>query len=314
MNPSTGAGITDFSPCTIGNICSALGRNSVKSDCLAANRGVVTISGNQCGNGIVEQGEDCDCGGVESCGNNTCCDATTCKFMNNAVCDDSNEDCCTNCQLASSSLVCRPSTGECDPEEKCTGTTSVCPKDQTAPDGQKCGNSTAGLQCASGQCTSRDLQCKTLMGSITKSNDTYACDSSNCQLSCASPEFGPGTCYGMQQNFLDGTTCGGGGKCNNGQCQGSSGIKEIGSWIDQHRNVVIGVAAAIGGVLLLSLLSCIWRCCTHRKTPARKHSPRQWTPGRGPPMGTVPNGWDRHPQDDWQPPPPTFGGPSVRYA
>ena len=71
------------------------------------------------------------------------------------------------------------------------------------------------MTCSSGHCTSRDLQCKTLMGSYTQNNDTYACDSSNCQLSCASPEFGPQVCYGMQQNFLDGTTCGGGGKCQN---------------------------------------------------------------------------------------------------
>jgi hypothetical protein len=71
------------------------------------------------------------------------------------------------------------------------------------------------LTCASGQCTSRDLQCKTLMGSYTQNNDTYACDDLSCQLTCASPEFGPNVCYSMQQNFLDGTACGGGGKCEN---------------------------------------------------------------------------------------------------
>lgn len=106
MNPSTSSGITDFSPCSIGNICSALGRNSVKSTCLSANRGVTTISGQQCGNGIVEEGEDCDCGGTEGCGNNACCDPTTCKFKSGAVCDDSNEACCNNCQLATNGTVC----------------------------------------------------------------------------------------------------------------------------------------------------------------------------------------------------------------
>ncbi|KAL9640763.1 MAG: hypothetical protein Q9164_000078 [Protoblastenia rupestris] len=55
MNPSNGEGVTDFSPCTIGNVCSALGRNSVKSSCLSDNRGVPTIEGQQCGNGIVEE-------------------------------------------------------------------------------------------------------------------------------------------------------------------------------------------------------------------------------------------------------------------
>ena len=215
MNPSTTENIHDFSPCSVGNICAALGRNSVKSECLSDNKGVTTITGNQCGNGIVEEGEDCDCGGEESCGDNNCCNAKTCKFKDGAVCDDSNEDCCRSCQFASAGTVCRPSTGECDPQETCPGTTALCPEDQSAPDGQGCGQGSDRLQCASGQCTSRNQQCKTLMGSYTAKNDTYACNSQDCSLSCASPEFGPGVCYQMQQNFLDGTTCGGGGKCQN---------------------------------------------------------------------------------------------------
>ena len=215
MNPSTSEGIVDFSPCSVGNVCSALGRNSVKSSCLSDNRGVTTIAGHQCGNGIVEEGEDCDCGGEENCRTNNCCDPKTCKFKNNAVCDDSNEDCCKGCQFSSAGTVCRPSTGQCDPQETCSGTSPLCPVDQTAPDGQSCGNSSQNLQCASGQCTSRNQQCKTLMGSYTTKNDTYACNSQDCTLSCASPEFGPNVCYSMQQNFLDGTVCGGGGKCQN---------------------------------------------------------------------------------------------------
>lgn len=212
MNPSTAQGITRFSPCSIGNVCSAIGRNSVKSTCLSNNRGVTTISGQTCGNGIVEGDEQCDCGGETGCGNNQCCDAKTCKFKNNAVCDDSNEDCCKSCQFASANTVCRASSGTCDPEEKCTGNSPYCPDDKTQADGTDCGN---GLKCASGQCTSRDQQCKTVMGSYTQGNDTYACDNTNCMLSCASPEFGRGVCYGLQQNFLDGTPCVGGGKCQN---------------------------------------------------------------------------------------------------
>jgi Metallo-peptidase family M12/Disintegrin len=212
MNPSTGDGVTSFSPCTIGNICSAMGRNSVKTDCLSDNTGVTTITGHECGNGIVEEGEDCDCGGTEGCGNNKCCDPNTCKFTTGSVCDDANEECCRGCQLATKGTVCRPSTGSCNPEEVCSGTNSTCPADTTTPDGQGCGNN---LECASGQCTSRDLQCKQLMGSYTSNNDTYACDNSDCMLSCASPEFGQNTCYSMQQNFLDGTPCGATGRCSN---------------------------------------------------------------------------------------------------
>ena len=213
MNPSTGQGITHFSPCSIGNICSAIGRNSVKTTCLSDNKDVSTITGQQCGNGIVEPGEECDCGGTEGCGGDPCCDPTTCKFTSGSVCDDSNDDCCHNCQLASNGTICRASTGVCDPQEVCTGTSGTCPADVTTPNGQSCGS--AGLQCASGQCTSRDQQCKTVMGSYTQGNDTHACDSEGCTISCASPEFGVGVCYGLQQNFLDGTECGGNGRCSN---------------------------------------------------------------------------------------------------
>jgi hypothetical protein len=36
-----------------------------------------------CGNGIKEDGEDCDTGGKPS----NCCDPTTCKFKSGAVCE-----------------------------------------------------------------------------------------------------------------------------------------------------------------------------------------------------------------------------------
>ncbi|KAK5713346.1 hypothetical protein LTR17_017656 [Elasticomyces elasticus] len=333
MNPSTSQGITSFSPCSIGNICSAIGRNSVKTECLTDNKQVTTISGQQCGNGIVEPGEECDCGGPEGCGDNNCCEPTTCKFASNAVCDDSNEDCCRNCQLATNGTICRSSTGSCDPQEVCSGTSSTCPVDITAPEGQSCGN---GMQCASGQCTSRDQQCKTVMGSYTQGNDTYACDSSGCTISCASPEFGTGVCYGLQQNFLDGTTCGGGGSCQNGQCKGATVGGQVKSWIDDHKALVIGIAAGVGGLILFSILGCLIRCCKRSrrrsKAPVAPPMPppggwQGWN-GRAPPMQqqyyTQPQhasqGWfDQGANRGYAPPPvpaPAYAprNSSVRYA
>ncbi|KAF2689514.1 ADAM 8 precursor [Lentithecium fluviatile CBS 122367] len=336
MNPSTAENINRFSPCSIGNICSALGRNSVKSTCLTNNRGVTTISGQTCGNGIVEGDEQCDCGGTAGCGNNTCCNPDTCKFVDNAVCDDSNEDCCKNCQFASADTVCRSSSGSCDPEEKCTGSSPYCPDDQTRPNGEDCGN---GLKCASGQCTSRDQQCKTVMGTYTQGNDTYACDNSNCMMSCASPEFPRNTCYGLQQNFLDGTPCTGGGTCSNGQCTGSSVGNEVKSWINDHKTLVIGLASAIGGLIILSILGCCWRSYKRRKNrkvyannvaafrgpppsfpPAAPSQSRSRSRGRRgvpapPPMAHNPsNGWVPQANHGPQSPPPLYRSASVRYA
>lgn len=319
MNPYSTPGVDTFSPCTVGNICSALGRNSVKSTCLVDNKGVVTLSGQKCGNGIVEEGEDCDCGGTAGCGSNTCCDPTTCKFTSNSFCDPSNEGCCTtSCQFSSAGAVCRASTGSCDPQEVCSGTNGTCPADRTAPDGTSCGS---GLQCASGQCTSRDQQCKTLMGSYTSNNDTYACNSQTCTLSCASPEFGPNTCYSMQQNFLDGTECAGGGHCNNGVCEGATVGGEVKSWIDDNKTLVIALASAIGGLLLLAILGCVVRRCRRPRggkgiVPAGRN--KRYASGR--PSYVQNGGWDgpippqMQQRGGWGGPPPLgnpgWGGPA----
>ncbi|KAJ5149624.1 hypothetical protein N7448_001202 [Penicillium atrosanguineum] len=290
MNPYAESDMTTFSPCTVGNICSAIGRNSITSSCLSDNKGVVTITGSQCGNGIVEAGEDCDCGGTEGCGDNSCCDATTCKFKNNAVCDDSNDSCCTSCQYASADTVCRASTGQCDIEEKCTGNSSSCPDDKYEKDGTSCGSS-KGLACASGQCTSRDYQCRTVMGSLLNSNDTWACENTNepsCSLVCGASEvaqeYGSSTCIKMNQNYLDGTPCDSGGKCKSGQCQGSSAL----GWIRQHKNIVIGVCVGVGSLIILALLFCLVNRCKMARNRRRMAKARPYNGYRGPMPGPRP--------------------------
>ncbi|KAG5982923.1 hypothetical protein E4U55_001123 [Claviceps digitariae] len=259
MNPSTGQGITSFSPCSIGNICSGFKSNMVKNNCLMDNRNVQTDVdiGSICGNGIVESGEDCDCGGEAGCKDNKCCDAKTCKFTTNSVCDPSNEDCCTSqCQFASNGTVCRPSTGECDVAESCPGNKATCPDDKHKNNGDSCGND-AGLQCASGQCTSRDLQCQHMANSLTGRNNTKACPDTECMLACTSPDLGPNQCMSYNQYFVDGTSCGGGGFCTNGSCEGSSTAKEIGQWIDNHKAIFIPIVVVVGVLVLIAITSCI---------------------------------------------------------
>ncbi|OJJ02786.1 hypothetical protein ASPVEDRAFT_131600, partial [Aspergillus versicolor CBS 583.65] len=347
MNPSTGQDITKFSPCTIGNICSAIGRNSVKSNCLSDNKGIVTFTGAQCGNGIVEAGEDCDCGGSENCGDNQCCDPGTCKFKDGATCDDTNDDCCVSCKFASADHICRPSTGECDIEEKCTGDSGTCPKNTYKEDGDSCGDNDSGLTCASGQCTSRDAQCESYMGSVTGSNNTRACNDGPfpvCQMWCqADSSFMSQQCTGNSQNYLDGTPCDRGGHCKNGNCEGSK------SWIEAHKNIIIPVVAAVGGLIVLAILMCLFRRYrrnrnTMKPMPAatgyspwpRPMPPPQQTPmrrlsrspgpgygqvpqapfsgpGQGPPRGPIPSPYPGYQgQTPYDVPPPY--SQTVRYA
>ncbi|KAH7040148.1 fungal ADAM-like protein [Microdochium trichocladiopsis] len=329
MNPSTSSTITRFSPCTIGNICTGLLRKSVDGSCMTDNRNVPIITEAQCGNGIVEPGEDCDCGGSASCAQNNCCDATTCKYRGNAVCDPTNEDCCTNqCQFAASGSVCRASTGSCDPQETCPGTSANCPEDSKAPDGDACGASGAGLTCASGQCTSRDLQCRTMVGAMLTNNDTYACNSQGCRVSCQSPELGQNTfgqtCVVMQQYFLDGTPCDGGGKCNRGQCQGSDGFRSFLQLLRDNQNIVIPVCSVVGGLLVIAILSCCWSSCRRRRRRSKMAAAAKVAAAnRGPPppqssWNNYNNGSGSRHGQPYVPnvpmPPPTYGQSSGRRS
>ena len=171
------------------------------------------------------------------------------------------------------------------------------------------------------------------MGVYTQGNDTYACSNSGCQISCASPEFGSNVCYSMQQNFLDGTSCQGGGKCSNGACRGSSVGKEISSWIENNKTLVIALASVIGGLFILSILGCCWsRYRKRQRRAARQAMPRPppaaWGGGQGwhrpPPPPPYMSSGHRQPRTQpsggwengrWQPSaPPAAWQPSVRYA
>lgn len=230
------------------------------------------------------------------------------------MCDDANDSCCSQCQFSPAGTVCRASLGECDLQETCTGNSSTCPADSFKKDGEKCGD-TSGLTCASGQCTSRDYQCRTVMGSLIHDNNTYACPQfdSSCELICTSPSLG--SCFSINQNFLDGTPCGSGGYCHNGRCDGSN----FGSWVEQHKNLVIGVACGVGGLLVLSILWCMINRCRRARTVVKRPPMRPW-PGPMPPPPPQMGQWagpNRGYQGLRAEPPPPYPGPyqsATRYA
>lgn len=281
MNPSVNSRVTQFSPCSIGQICSAWGSGNINTACMRGNEDVPTVSESVCGNGVVDVGEECDCGGEEGCAGNSCCNPTTCRFTQGSVCDPSTQRCCTNqCQLASSGLVCRESVGLCDPQEQCSGDSADCPRDVQLSDGQSCGDGGAGLTCATGVCTSRAMQCSTLLTS-NNSTDTVnsanvtaqACQSTGCQLNCMQTGGlgSDGTCQASERVFRDGTPCGGGSRrCYSGSCSGGSannggesGGNDAASWIRRNRTIFI-VICVVGGVAIIAAVSIIVCCCRQR--------------------------------------------------
>ncbi|XP_058018017.1 disintegrin and metalloproteinase domain-containing protein 20-like [Ahaetulla prasina] len=112
-----------------------------------------------CGNQRVEKGEQCDCGSETQCKSDPCCQAN-CMLRPGAVCAFGL--CCANCQYRQRGTVCREKISSCDLSEYCNGTWEHCPEDMHVQDGAMCND---GVYCYHGNCTTHDMQCKTIFGS-----------------------------------------------------------------------------------------------------------------------------------------------------
>jgi len=81
----------------------------------------------QCGNGMLDPGEECDDGNLDA------------------------GDCCSpTCQFEEAGTLCRPSAGECDPAETCTGASGTCPVDAKSRSGTPCSDD--GNPCTTDLC------------------------------------------------------------------------------------------------------------------------------------------------------------------
>ncbi|KAK7064765.1 zinc metalloprotease [Favolaschia claudopus] len=283
MSPVAQKGEKFFSPCSLGNICSLMtGVSRTNTTCLQdPSNNVDTFSLQMCGNGIVEQGEECDPGeDVDS----PCCDSKTCKFKPGALCDPESSPCCTQqCGFAPSTQVCRPAKdAKCDIPEKCTGNSSTCPTDEMAPNGQSCGGN--GLACASGMCTSVGLQCQQLGSSM---NLSKPCPNpgNTCQVSCQDPTKA-NQCILLTALLVDGSPCGYGGVCASGRCQSNGLFSTAKAWFTQNLQIAIPVAIVAGLVALLILwllVRAMLRCCRGRPDYAGYPAPIA-VPAPGPDM------------------------------
>ncbi|XP_033928676.1 disintegrin and metalloproteinase domain-containing protein 9-like [Melopsittacus undulatus] len=112
-----------------------------------------------CGNGILEKGEECDCGTNEKCLHEGCCSPSNCMLVPGASCYRG--DCCHHCQFHPAGKVCRGEANICDLPEYCNGSSAFCPSDTFKQDGTVCGDNE---HCYEGNCYSHEAQCKALFG------------------------------------------------------------------------------------------------------------------------------------------------------
>ena len=205
-----------------------------------------------CGNGILDDGEECDCGLEKYC-KNPCCNPQTCKKHDSAQC--ASGECCNllTCQIKQAGATCRPSTGSCDLTEKCDGKSEECPEENHAKDYLECENRN---YCFKSKCPSRDAQCQKIFGekSMAMSENecffsfSYGTEVKNVcdKLRCFCDRYCPildyyslfsrrksGNCTYFSRNedsqfgiSSEGVRCGNGMVCSNSQCVNIDFVKK----------------------------------------------------------------------------------------
>ncbi|XP_006900363.1 PREDICTED: disintegrin and metalloproteinase domain-containing protein 2-like [Elephantulus edwardii] len=158
MNPEAihSSGMKSFSNCSMEDFAHFISKPN--SQCLRNQPHLEpSFKSAICGNGIVEPGEQCDCGTEEECRRTPghCCNFATCTFVGGANC--ATGECCEGCFFKSKGELCREPNNECDLPEFCNGTSSVCPEDFYIQNGHPCG----GEQwiCLEGKCLNGEKQC-----------------------------------------------------------------------------------------------------------------------------------------------------------
>ncbi|KAM6934719.1 disintegrin and metalloproteinase domain-containing protein 23 isoform 3-T3 [Xenentodon cancila] len=137
------------------------------------NRPTKLFDAAHCGNGFVEVGEECDCGLRSDCYKECC---KKCSLANGAHCSDG--PCCNNtCLFYPRGNTCRYAVNDCDISETCSGDSGQCPPNLHKQDGYLCQVNQG--RCYSGECKTRENQCKYIWGSKAGGSEKFCYEKLN---------------------------------------------------------------------------------------------------------------------------------------
>uniref|UniRef100_A0A9J7Z6Z5 Disintegrin and metalloproteinase domain-containing protein 10 n=1 Tax=Cyprinus carpio carpio TaxID=630221 RepID=A0A9J7Z6Z5_CYPCA len=137
-----------FSICSVKNISQVLEKKS--GSCFVESGQPI------CGNGLVEPGEECDCGYSDQCKDECCYDANQpdnrkCKLKPNKVCSPSQGPCCrAECSYKGRNEKCREES-ECAHQGMCNGASAQCPTSEPKANFTACHGDTQ--VCLNGGCS-----------------------------------------------------------------------------------------------------------------------------------------------------------------
>lgn len=169
----------------------------------------VQVADHVCGNGIVEDDEQCDGGDLGYGHRDPCCDSN-CHFTPGSQCSDRHSWCCNKCRIRYAGFPCRPAEElNCKQSSYCDGSSAECLPPPPIEDNTTC---IGGGFCRSGDCIP-----------FCEAHDLLSCmcntPANACKLCCKATLNGTCTPYDTKAPYLpDGNQCYR-GVCEKGRCE-----------------------------------------------------------------------------------------------
>lgn len=164
-----------------------------------------------CGNGIVEEGEECDAGHIDQSDRDPCCDIE-CRLKPQADCCDKNSPCCNLCRIMPLGAKCRDENLlACKRESYCDGSSSDCPPEEPVENGFDCLDRG---KCKDGQCLPfcETLGMQSCMCDLPQNACYRCCRKVSTYINGTCEQFSP------REVLSDGTPCRY-GFCEKGRCE-----------------------------------------------------------------------------------------------